>query len=485
MTEAVPQVSLSPQSVEALINSLIAACSGDVSAVATDKDSLDEASRDWSFHEPCAPLAVVTPSTAEEVAAAVRTCALVGVPIIPRGAGTGVEGGAIPYGGGVVLSTARLRHMELQEEEMMAVVGAGIYKDELNKFLEPHRLLFGPDPSSNPTLGGMASTGGSGMSTLRYGTTKENVVSLLVVTPQGKIVRTRRAVRKSSSGYELTQLYMGSEGTLGVICELTVRVRRMPPIRSGGVLVFPNVQSAVTTVVSAVKADPPSLLRCELLNAEGVKCTNAIYKTELECLPTLFVEFRGEHSNSLRTDFDSVMALGERQGLLHDKVLYATAGEDLDKLWEARRGCYLATMKYRGKQGGDRVFVSDMCVPVSKLADCVSGAEADCKDAGFECVICAHIADGNFHCLVPYQPEEKKALQELEVRLISRALAAGGTVSGEHGVGIGKVLHSCREHGAEHVAIQQAVKKALDPQGIMNPGKVLPFQSTSSSPAKL
>jgi len=362
------------------------------------------------------------------------------------------------------------------------VVGAGIYKEELGKFLKPHGLLFGPDPSSNPTLGGMASTGGSGMTTMRYGTTKENVVSLVVVTAQGEIIQTRRPVRKSSSGYELTQLYMGAEGTLGIICELTVRLRKQPPLRSGGLLPFSNVKDAVDTVVGAVHVDPPSMLRCELLNAEGVECTNKIFKTSLRECPMLFLEFQGADAALLRQDFDKVVAIAAQHGCVASEVQYAEHGESLDDIWEARRGCYVAAMKYRG-QGGDRVFVSDVCVPIPRLAECVAGAEADCHALGLKCVICAHIADGNFHCLVPHQPAEMKAVNEFEAKIISRALACGGTVSGEHGIGVGKVAHSCREHGEAHVAVQQSIKRALDPLGLMNPGKVLPLPK--DGPAKL
>lgn len=474
MQHGVREVRFTEQTRLSFIASLVAACGGDTGAVAVDADSLEAASRDCSFHEPHRPCAVVTPADVEQVAAVVSACAAADVPVVPRGAGTGVEGGAIPYGGGVVLSTAHLTHMELLEDEMLAVVGAGVHKNDLNRFLAPRGLLFGPDPSSNPTLGGMASTGGSGMSTLRYGTTRENVVSLLVVTPQGDIVRTRRGVRKSSSGYELTQLYIGSEGTLGVICELTVRVRRQPPLRSGGMLLFQSVHAAVSTVVGALRIDPPTLLRCELLNTEGVRCTNTVFKTKLQCTPTLFVEMRGENEESLRRDFEKIVGVAAQHGCLAPHVRFARHGEELDELWEARRGCYVASMKYRGNPGGDRVYLSDVCVPVPRLAECVAESEADCERSGFKCIICAHIADGNFHCLVPYQPHEREALRAFEDRLIHRALAMGGTVTGEHGVGVGKVAHSCAEHGAVHIALQQAVKRALDPKGLMNPGKVLP-----------
>lgn len=477
MKPDVPEVSFNEIERTAFISTLVEACGNDSGAVAQDLEALKDASRDMSFHEAHCPCAVVRPVSVEQVAAVVRACMSARVPIVPRGAGTGVEGGAIPYGGGVVVSTLKLRRLELLEDEMLAVVGAGVYKEELNKFLAPAGLLFGPDPSSNPTLGGMASTGGSGMTTLRYGTVKENVVSLLVVTAQGEIIRTRRAVRKSSSGYELTQLYLGSEGTLGIICEVTVRLRRQPPLRSGGLLPFLDVKAAVDTVVAAVRADPPSLLRCELLNGDGVDCTNAAFKTDLRICPTLFLEMRGSDSAALRRDFDTVAAIASTHGCLSSEVQFAADGETLDELWEARRGCYFAAMRYRGIQGGDRVFVSDVCVPISRLAECVAKAEEDCHNLGLKCVICAHIADGNFHCLVPHQSSDHDSVRTFEDQLISRALAYGGTVSGEHGIGVGKVAHMCCEHGEAHVAAQQAVKRALDPLGIMNPGKVLPYSA--------
>lgn len=480
----VDEVVLTGPGRDALVAALVAACGGDAGAVALDVESLEHASRDWSLHAPHKPCAVVSPATPEQVADVVRACVAARVPMVPRGAGTGLEGGAIPYGGGVVISTSRLQRLELVEEDMLAIVGAGIHKEELNKFLAPKDLLFGPDPSSNPSIGGMASTGGSGMTTLRYGTTKENVVSLLVVTPQGELIQTRRPVRKSSSGYELTQLYMGAEGTLGIICELTVKVRKQPPMRSGGLLPFKEVKDAVATVVAAVRADPPSLLRCELLNAEGVECTNKIFQTRLQRCPTLFLEMRGTDPEILRRDFDIIAALGAQNGCITDQLCFAPDGDSLDEVWEARRGCYFAALKYRGFKVGERVFTSDVCVPISRLAECVAGAEADADALGLKCVICAHIADGNFHCLIPFQPGGEETVLKFEEQVVARALDCGGTVTGEHGVGVGKVAHSCKEHGEAHVAVQQAVKRALDPLGLMNPGKVLPRQGISTA-AKL
>lgn len=475
----VPEVSLDDAQRAALLVALVAACGGDGRAVATDAESLEEASRDKSTNAPHLPLAVVTPATAHHAAAVLLCCADARVAVVPRGGGTGIEGAAIPYGGGVVVSTARMRRMQLNEGEMMAMVGAGIYKDELNKFLAPRSLLFGPDPSSNPTIGGMASTGGSGLSTLRYGTTKENVVSLVVATPQGKVIRTRRDVRKSSSGYELTQIYMGSEGTLGLICELTVRVHRLPPLRSGGIIPFRDLKSAVDSVTAAVRADPSTLLRCELLNDDGVKATNALFGTQLQQLPTLFLELRGKDPQELRRDFDVVAGIAAEHGAIAEKIAYAVNGEELDAIWEARRGCLYAAQKYRGI-AGESVLITDVCVPISRLAACVAESEVDARAHGLEVVICAHIADGNFHCLIPHQPHEAASVRAFEERIIQRALDADGTVSGEHGVGVGKVAFMCREHGPDHVAVQRRIKQALDPLGIMNPGKVLPLDSDAA-----
>lgn len=223
---------------------------------------------DMGHHSRASPDLVVLPLTTEETAAVVRLCYARRIPVVTRGAGTGLEGGCIPYSGGVVLDTSLMKTKRLVPGEQLAVVGAGVLKNELNAFLAPHGMLFGPDPSSNPTIGGMASTGGSGMSTLKYGTSKENVRSMVVVTPSGRVIRTRQAVRKSSTGYEINALYLGAEGTLGVITELTVRLFPRPKVRCGAVIVFPDVKSAADTVVAAVNANLGTLLRCELMNDE-------------------------------------------------------------------------------------------------------------------------------------------------------------------------------------------------------------------------
>jgi D-lactate dehydrogenase (cytochrome) len=434
------------------------------------------ADRDQSRHAPCAPHVVALPRSVEEVAALVRACAAHRVPITPRGAGSGVEGGAIPVARGLVLDTSRLDSIRVDAALGLATVGAGVRKLQLKQTLDKLGLVFGPDPSSNPSLGGMASTSASGMTTVRYGTTRENVVSMRVVTPAGDVIRTRTPVRKSSTGLELNQLYLGAEGTLGVIAELTLRVFPAPRARTGVLLPFASVADAAQAVLALLRAALPTLLRCELLNREAVACSNKVFSTQLSVAPTLFLECAGATHADTRRDAAAALAVAARCGARTDAPLTEDAA--LDAVWEVRRGCYPASMRYRSVTGAaagqhDKVLITDVCVPLPALPAVIADTEADFERAGLLCVICAHIADGNFHCLVPYSTSaEAAACHDAEERLIQRAIAAGGTVSGEHGVGMGKIGHCLCEHGAAHLGVQLSIKRALDPLGIMNPGKL-------------
>lgn len=453
-----------------------AACNGS-QHVFTDRASLEEVSRDRSIHPPGSPLALVCPGTTGEVASCVRACCEVKIPFVVRGAGSGLEGGCVPYGGMVVISTDRLKGICMDEVSGLVDVGSGVRKDELNAFLRPLGLIFGPDPSSNPSLGGMAGTSGSGMTTLRYGTTRENVLSMVVVTPQGNILRTRRKVRKSSTSYDLHNLYIGSEGTLGIICELSLKVWPLPKIRVGGLIRFKEVLNACQFVVDVVSNQPQGLLRCELMNSEAIKCINTVYKTQLSEVPTISLEliaYKEEDAPRLEEQWTQIIGIAHTKGSTDH--IFASDGSSLDDLWEARRGCYYAGGRYRKEFKNDLTFVTDVCVPFGVLATCVAETELDFKESQMPCVMCCHIADGNFHTLVPYQPHELPKVKALEHRLIERALRLGGTVSGEHGVGIGKIGHACKEHGDVHIACQQAIKVALDPLGLLNPGKMLPPQ---------
>ena len=315
----------------------------------------------------------------------------------------------------------------------------------------------------------MASTRGSGLSTVMYGTSKENVVALTVVTPQGKIVQTRQRVRKSSTGYDLTQLYIGSEGTLGIIVELVLKLRPVPKVRCGALVSFPGIHAAADAVIALVRANLGTLCRCELLNRDGVRASNKKYAVGLPEQSTVFLEFRGTNLAACTAESEVVRKLAEAKGC--EKYDFTSDPAAMDSLWEARRGCYLSSITFRDRKG-DRVYLSDTCVPISRIAQMIAETEEDFTSHGFPCIICAHIADGNFHCCIPYQPEEEAMVVTLEHRMISRAILMGGTVSGEHGVGIGKIAQIAEEHGEDHINIQRAVKRALDPQNILNPGKV-------------
>jgi len=451
---------------------------GDAAGNEAAEEILEMASRDMSTHRAAEAFCVVQPETAEEVAACVGLCASWTPPVVitPRGAGTGLEGGAIPYSGGIVMCTDKLKSVTVHPHDLLAVVGAGVRKNELNKKAAEHGLVFGPDPSSNPSIGGMASTGGSGMTTMKWGTSKENVLSLKVATPQGQLVTTRAPVRKSSTGYELTQVYCGSEGTLGIICELTVKLRRIQPVRCGALVRFPNTASAAAAVVDILKQDLVSLLKCEMLNSQGVSVTNKMFGTDLPSVPTLFWEFRADALPVVSRDYGTAKRIAVSHGAKEEEMQFADDGQVMDSLWEARRGCYLASLRYR-KQVNEKVLITDVCVPLTKLTQCIESTESDFMDAGFPCIICAHIADGNFHALVPYQPHEEKSVRKLESQMIDRAIALGGTVSGEHGVGLGKRDKIVKEHGELHIDIQRRIKHALDPLNIMNPGKVLEWDA--------
>lgn len=448
-----------------------------ITLVTDDEKLINNFSSDRSFHTPRKPFAAALPNTVDDVAELVRQCSKLSVPMTPRGAGTGLEGACIPHYGGLVIDTSNLRRFELDAANQCCWVGAGVKKLEVVKRANAAGLHFGPDPASNPSVGGMCSTGGSGMSTLKYGTTRENVLALKVVTPDGSIVTTRQTVRKSSSGLDLTQLYCGSEGTLGIICEICFKLHPYLPHIAGGFAEFQTTESAVKSVVEIKRlGNLHALLRCELLNKEGVLAANKEYGTNLSPTPIILFEFSDIDSNLSYAshDFELMKAIFVRFGAV--KVAFLPNGKELEDVWEARRGCLMAAGKFRGKRG-EKLLNTDVCVPLSALASTVVATEADFAEAGVPCIICAHIADGNFHCLIPFQTEEEKQkVLELEFRMVRRAIAQGGTASGEHGVGIGKVKHLIAEHGQSHVDVQETIKHSLDPKNIMNPGIFYPSQ---------
>jgi len=396
-----------------------------------------------------------------------------GIPIIPRGAGTGLEGGALPIRGGVVVNVMRLRMLDLRVDDLMIICGPGWHKLEICKLVEEKGLLLGPDPASNPSIGGMAATAGSGLTTLRYGTSRENLVSLQVVLPSGELMETKRVVRKSSAGYDLTQLIAGSEGTLGVIVQLAWRLHVKPKQRVGSLIAFDNLRSAADCVVAFRHTDSVFLLRCECLNAAGIRATNKKFKTMLAENPTLFLEFSGDYEEYIIDEAKRFEEIAKA----HHCISYTFARDGgIDDLWDARRGCYFAAKAWNGRST-DEVYCGDACVPLSKLPRAIEHAENIILGAGFPPIICAHIADGNFHLTVPYQAEDKARLVDGEHEVLDMVLGLGGTCTGEHGVGMGKMQYMIKEHGSTHVNVMRSIKHALDPLNIMNPGKLFPEEA--------
>jgi D-lactate dehydrogenase (cytochrome) len=440
-------------------------------------------SHDKSSHAPTQhlPFAVILPTTPEITATIVEFCFRNRIPMTVRGAGTGLEGGCIPYMGGIVICTDKLRRIEIDVKTNSCWVGAGIRKLELDTFLKKYDRMFGPDPSSNPSVGGMVSTGGSGMTTLKYGTTRENIIALRVVTPEGKLIQTRRAVRKSSTGLDLTQLYAGAEGTLGVVVEILVKLLKRPSLRNGALIVFATTEDAVLTVADVVFGDVhlQTLCKCELLNGDGVRSSNRYFKTQMVELPTLLIEFVGDDLMQMKRDWENLLSIATSHHCLTQHTRYTEhESTEFNTIWEARRGCYISSFYYRTKfiegveeKDKDKVYIGDVCVPTPYLARCLLETEKDFESNGFPCIICAHIADGNFHCLIPYSTEEEyERVNSLVHNMVNRALDMGGTVSGEHGVGIGKVKYLVEEHGHEHCLLQKRIKNAIDSENLFNGG---------------
>mmetsp|Transcript_38500 Transcript_38500/g.94373 ORF Transcript_38500/g.94373 Transcript_38500/m.94373 type:complete len:494 (+) Transcript_38500:67-1548(+) len=444
-------------------------------------EEVEERSIDRSGWGPFMPECVVCPKTVAEVQAVMRLCFAKKIPVVPRGAGTGLEGAALPVRGGVVLDVMQLRQMELRKDDLVLVCGPGWFKVEVNNMLEKHGLLFGPDPSSNPSVGGMAATSGSGLSTLKYGTSRENLVSLQMVLPNGDLMETKRLVRKSSAGYDLTQLFAGSEGTLGVITQLAWRVHALPKLRVGSLISFKDVGAAARCVVAFRHSVVPSLARCEMLNGPGMQATNKKFKMQLEEVPTLFLEFQGDNIDQLMEDARNTEQMAKKHGCTG--YVLAEEGSKIDDLWEARRGCFFAAKDWNDRPEADNVYPGDCCVPLSSLPDVISQTEAVFNGCGLPPIMCCHIADGNFHLLVPYNESERATMMACDKKAVELALAAGGTCTGEHGVGLGKMKYMKAEHGDVHVQVMRDIKKAIDPLNIMNPGKIFTMTDEEAVPS--
>jgi D-lactate dehydrogenase (cytochrome) len=418
------------------------------------------------------PDVVVFPHSNEEVTATVRLCAAARVPVIAFGVGTSLEGHVAALYGGVCIDLSQMsRVLEINAGDLDCRVQAGVTREQLNNELKGTGLFFPIDPGANATIGGMAATRASGTNAVRYGTMRENVLGLSVVTPQGKLIHTGGRARKSSAGYDLTRLHVGAEGTLGVITEVQLRVYGIPEAIAAAVCQFPDLENAVNAVIMAMQAGIP-VARIELL--DDVQMDASIRYSRLEGFavkPTLFFEFHGSPS-AVREQSQAMEAIcGEFGG---SAFQWATQAEDRTRLWKARHAAYYAAMAFRP---GMTSFATDACVPISRLADCIMQTRRDVERSGLTAPILGHVGDGNFHLVVlfdPASPGERERAEALAKGVSMRAIGMGGTCTGEHGIGWHKLDVLAQEHG-EAVDSMRAIKRALDPDNIMNPGKTVPL----------
>lgn len=424
---------------------------------------------DESWHYPSAPDAVCFPHSTEEVSAIVRACAAHRVPVIPYGVGTSIEGQVIAERGGLSVDLSAMNAIvDVRPEDMDATVQPGVTRTQLNTHLRATGLFFSVDPGADASMGGMASTRASGTNTVRYGTIRENVLSMTVVMPDGRIVKTGTRARKSAAGYDLTHLLIGAEGTLGIITELTVRLHGLPEAISSATVAFEDVAGAVNAVIASIQYGIP-MARIELMDALAMCAVNRFSRLDYTEKPTLFLEFHGTHA-SVKEQAETMAELCQEFG--GSDFAWATKEEDRQALWQARHDAAYAAKALRP---GMEFLATDICVPISRLADCIEATQQDVRETGLVAPLLGHVGDGNFHLVVAvdrHSEQELEALAAFNQRLIERALAAGGTCTGEHGIGTGKRAYMEAEHG-EGWAVMRTIKAALDPLGIMNPGKLV------------
>ncbi|MGE0330554.1 MAG: FAD-binding oxidoreductase [Ramlibacter sp.] len=454
---------------------LTPALAAELAALLGDRFTLNTAVRrqhgsDESSYPCMPPDAVVWPESTGEVAAIVRLCALHATPVVAFGVGSSVEGHVLALHGGVCVNLSRMnRVLSIDPQDLSCTAQAGVTREALNSALADSGFFFSVDPGADATLGGMVATGASGTNTVRYGTMRDNLLSLTVVLADGEVVRTARRARKSSAGYNLTQLFAGSEGTLGIITEVTVRLHPQPEAIAAAVVHFPSVGQAVQAVIQALQMGVP-LARAELLDALTMRAINAHSHTGLPEQPTLFLEFCGSDAQVREQTGVMQAIMAEHEG---GGFQWATRPEERRRLWTPRHHAYFACLQLRP---GSRAVSTDACVPLSRLADCVVETVADIDASGLVAPVFGHVGDGNFHCVVlvdTADPGEVARAEALAHRLVRRAIAMDGTCSGEHGVGLHKIAYLEEEHGTAGVGLMRRIKQALDPRNLMNPGKVV------------
>ena len=437
--------------------------------VTSTQEALEEHGKDYSWHPPAMPQGVCYPETNDEVSFVVQTCSKHGVPIIPFGAGSSLEGGVLATRGGISVDLTRMnRILQVSIADMDCTVQAGVRRLQLNERLEREGFFFPVDPGANATLGGMAATRASGTNAVRYGTMRENVVSLKVVLSDGRIIETGTRARKSAAGYDLTRLFVGSEGTLGIITEVTLRLHRIPETIEAAVIRFPDIFLAIDTVIKTHAAGI-RMARIELLDALMMKGMNLYSGLAYPEMPTLFLEFNGSAAE-VEGQIQAFRKIAEASGgQLFER---AASREERDRLWHARHHAYHSSLALRP---GCRVMSSDVCVPMSSLADCIGAVRKDVADSILMAPLVGHIGEANFHMQFLVDPDSEEEIMEarrMHERLVHKALSYGGTCTGEHGVGIGKRKYLEAEYGSAFGLLKE-LKTTLDPLNILNPGKVI------------
>lgn len=440
-----------------------------------DRLSTAQAIREQHSHgedqsPPTLPDAVAFVETTEEVSRLLALCNQHGVPVVPFGAGTSLEGHVNPVRRGISLDLSRMTAiLEVNAEDMDCLIEPGVTRHQLNDYLRDQGMFFPVDPGSHCTIGGMCATRASGTNAVRYGTIKENVLGLEVVLADGRVIQTGSRARKSSNGYDLTRLFIGSEGTLGVITKIRLRLHGIPEAMSAAVCQFPDLKSAVETVITTMQSGIP-VARIELLDADMMEACIKYSKLEgYRPAPTLFLEFHGTEAG-VKEQAEAVETIAKDYG--GTGFSWATDAEARNRLWKARHDAYWAGVALKP---GWRALTTDVCVPISRLAEALVGAKEEAEALGHTTCIVGHVGDGNFHQMVLFDPNDPKGLEgawEMDRRIVARGLALGGTCSGEHGVGLGKREFLEQEHGPEALAVMRSIKTSLDPKGILNPGKM-------------
>jgi len=459
--KSVPQ-----RSIDAAIEELKSRFGERVSQVASVRERFG---KDESFHQSVPPDAVVTAHSTEDVSEIVKICASHKVPVIPYGTGTSLEGHVAALHGGISINLQEMNQIiEVHDDDLDVVVQPGVTRKQLNRHLHDRGLFFPIDPGADASLGGMTACRASGTNAVRYGTMRENVLALTVVLADGRVIKTSRRARKSAAGYDLTRLFVGSEGTLGVITEITLRLYGIPESIGSAVCTFPDLDSAVSTVISTIQFGVP-IARIELIDEVQIDAINRYSKTDLAIAPTLFLEFHGTE-RGVEEQSQIVQELAAETGGSDFK--WTTNTEERNRLWQARHDAAYAC---KALMPNGEIWATDVCVPISQLAECIRETQRDIRESKLIAPIVGHVGDGNFHLVLlvdKENPEETARAQALHERMVMRALAMGGTCTGEHGIGYGKLDFLIAEHG-EAVSVMRSIKQALDPDNIMNPGKIL------------